>query len=94
MNQRKAIPANGTSASATRTASRREPSLSQSPLSVGSSGTDRWMSTSAAANSTEKAIPATAADRGVRRAWRRVSCSVAIGAILVARSRNRIARSG
>ena len=68
MNQRNAIPANGTRFSATITAVRRPEWASQAPGTAGLPGTESWISTSAVISSTEKAIPATAAARGVRSA--------------------------
>ena len=65
MNQRKAMPANGSRFKARSTAFRLEPSASQSPASFGSLGRARRTSTIAAMSSPEKAIPATAAARGV-----------------------------
>src|SRR6202050_1508359 len=64
-NHRKAIPANGPSFSATSTVVRRAESFSQAPAWPGSDGVDRWISTSDAIVSTENAMPATAAARGV-----------------------------
>src|SRR5580692_11336274 len=65
MNHRKAIPANGTRFIATSTVVRRAGSCSQAPAWPGFAGVDRWISTSEMIESTENAIPATAAARGV-----------------------------
>ena len=66
MNQRKAMPANGTKFSATATAALFPESVSHAPVPPGLAGTEILSSTSAVAMSTEKMIPATAAARGVR----------------------------
>src|SRR5580692_10817848 len=65
MNHRKAIPANGTRFIATSTVVRRAGSCSQAPAWPGFAGVDRWISTSETIESTENAMPATAAARGV-----------------------------
>ena len=71
------MPANGTSPSARRTASRREPSESHRPASFGSAGTVVRTRTSPVVKRTEKAMPASAADLGVLSALpcgRRLGC--------------------
>src|ERR1700735_1696366 len=64
-NHRKAIPANGTRFSATSTVVRRAESFSQAPAWPGLAGGDSLISTSDAIVSTDNALPATAAARGV-----------------------------
>src|SRR5436190_24199748 len=64
MNQRNAIPANGTSSTATRTCF--EWLLSHSPDSCGSAGTEARRRTTIATSRTENSIPAIAAAFGVR----------------------------
>ena len=65
MNQRKAIPANGTMLTASHTALRLVGSRSQPELCAVSAGVDSRINTSAEPRSNEKTIPATAAARGV-----------------------------
>ena len=66
MNQRNAMPANGTSPSPNRTECLVELSVSSLPASSGFAGSARRMSTRAVIRSTEKTMPASAAARGVR----------------------------
>ncbi len=67
MNQRKAIPANGTRFSAIVTAVRCADWVSHEPAAAELAGTETLSSTSDEMRSTEKTIPATAAARGVLR---------------------------
>jgi hypothetical protein len=81
MNQRKAMPANGSKLSAKSTAARWEPSASQSSASSASLGRARRTSTIAVMSSPENAMPATAAARGVR-----IACLVIeVGPVIVCR---------
>ena len=67
MNHRNAMPANGTKPSAMDTACRFCGSVSQSLLADSLDGTDMRINRNTAPSSTEKTIPATPAERGVRR---------------------------
>jgi hypothetical protein len=65
MNHKKAMPANGSSCRLRYTASRFAGSVTHVPASLDPAGTAHSVSTTDAANSSEKMSPATAAARGV-----------------------------